>query len=484
MNKMAALCLIMSAGYFLQAQTIDISGSVTNEHGDAIPGAVVTLDSKNMSDTTDMLGEYTLYRDVTSVKNGNLFYGSKNITLKKNALTISCQKPEKIKLEFFDMRGCMVSERIEKSVSAGKYCIDLNNKLFTTTLIIVRVTIDQNDFRLRYLPLNGVSNTIGYQVASIPQNNKHLAKQQAIVDSLHVSALGYQTETVSISSYEATVDIVLEPIAMNCTESKKVNLNVSGTGSHQVVVETNDDQGINEGTIYRPQDLGPDKNYPVFVWGEGACALNGTDNSASMAQIASHGYVVIADGRPSGSGSRPMEMSQGAALLAYIDWIIAENRKPCSIYYQSIDTTKIASNGFSCGGMLAMGTAHDPRITTWGLTSSGSFNDNHSLWNSVHTPVLIVEGEQDGTGAYNNGKRDYYGITALGHPVMFFSNRHMDHGGDLWDTNGGDFTRINLAWLNWWLKGDEGPTGKGVLVGDDCSYCTDHNWEVMSENLP
>ncbi|HLV32970.1 MAG TPA: carboxypeptidase-like regulatory domain-containing protein, partial [Chitinispirillaceae bacterium] len=84
MNKMAALCLIMSAGYFLQAQTIDISGSVTNEHGDAIPGAVVTLDSKNMSDTTDMLGEYTLYRDVTSVKNGNLFYGSKNITLKKN----------------------------------------------------------------------------------------------------------------------------------------------------------------------------------------------------------------------------------------------------------------------------------------------------------------------------------------------------------------------------------------------------------------
>src|SRR5690554_5276452 len=295
MNKMAALCLIMSAGYFLQAQTIDISGSVTNEHGDAIPGAVVTLDSKNMSDTTDMLGEYTLYRDVTSVKNGNLFYGSKNITLKKNALTISCQKPEKIKLEFFDMRGCMVSERIEKSVSAGKYCIDLNNKLFTTTLIIVRVTIGQNDFRLRYLPLNGVSNTIGYQVASIPQNNKHLAKQQAIVDSLHVSALGYQTETVSISSYEATVDIVLEPIAMNCTESKKVNLNVSGTGSHQVVVETNDDQGINEGTIYRPQDLGPDKNYPVFVWGEGACALNGTDNSASMAQIASHGYVVIAD---------------------------------------------------------------------------------------------------------------------------------------------------------------------------------------------
>lgn len=36
---------------------------------------------------------------------------------------------------------------------------------------------------------------------------------------------------------------------------------------------------------------------------------------------------------------------------------------------------------------------------------------------------------------------------------------------------GGDFTKINLAWLNWWLKGDLTAAGKGLLVGaDGCSW--------------
>jgi len=85
--------------------------------------------------------------------------------------------------------------------------------------------------------------------------------------------------------------------------------------------------------------------------------------------------------------------------------------------------------------------------------------------------------------AYENGVRDYDNISALGHPIMVFS-KDIGHGGDLGSANGGDFTRINLAWLNWWLKGDEGATGMGVLVGSGCTYCTDAEWEVMSANLP
>ncbi|MET0795695.1 MAG: hypothetical protein ABW061_29525 [Polyangiaceae bacterium] len=62
--------------------------------------------------------------------------------------------------------------------------------------------------------------------------------------------------------------------------------------------------------------------------------------------------------------SNPAAM--GAPLLAHVSWAIAENDKPCSAYYQSLDTTKIAANGFSCGGLMAEGTAGDPRIATWG----------------------------------------------------------------------------------------------------------------------
>jgi hypothetical protein len=54
----------------------------------------------------------------------------------------------------------------------------------------------------------------------------------------------------------------------------------------------------------------------------------------------------------------------------------------------------------------------------------------------------------------------------------------------LFSNRGGDFTKINLAWLNWWLKGDQGATGKGALVGAGCSYCSNNAWEVKSAHLP
>jgi hypothetical protein len=270
-----------------------------------------------------------------------------------------------------------------------------------------------------------------------------------------------------------------------CTASVAAGSNASGSGPHKVVVETNADPGINEGTIIRPMDLGGAEKYPIFAWGEGGCAQQGLSNAAAMGEIASHGYFVIADGPPSGGMSNRMmgdTVSMGKPLLAYIAWAIAENNKPCSAYYQSLDTTKVATAGFSCGGLMAEGTAGDPGITTWMLNSSGLFSADQALYKSIHTPVLIVLGGSDDI-AYQNGKRDYDNISALGVPIMLFS-KALGHGGDLFQKSGGSFTSIDLAWLNWWLKGDESETGKGFLVGDQCSICKDSAWETASKNVP
>ncbi len=271
-----------------------------------------------------------------------------------------------------------------------------------------------------------------------------------------------------------------------CTDSKPTGTNASGTGPHDVIVETNSDPGIKEGTIFRPADLGGAEKYPIFVWGEGGCSQNGLSNATAMAEIASHGYFVVADGTPNGSGNRTMDRSKlaemGAPLVAYIDWAIAENEKPCSAYYQSLDTAKVASNGFSCGGLMSQGTVLDPRIVTWGVTSSGMAGANQDFYDLIHTPVLFVEG---GTGdvAYDGGKEGYQATSKLTVPVLWFS-KDLGHGGDLFQRDGGDFTKLNLAWLNWWLKGDETATGKGLLVGAGCTYCSDSAWEVMSANVP
>src|SRR5690606_36346392 len=150
---------------------------------------------------------------------------------------------------------------------------------------------------------------------------------------------------------------------------------------------------------------------------QGQCRRRrGESCAAPMAEIASYGYFVVADGTPDGDGSRSLNssdvVSMGAPLIAYIDWAVAENDKPCSAYHGRLDPTKIASNGFSCGGLMAAGTAGDPRITTWGHTSSGLFSSDAGFYAMVHTPVLIVEGGPSDI-AYENGLRDYQNISEL-----------------------------------------------------------------------
>ena len=65
------------------------------------------------------------------------------------------------------------------------------------------------------------------------------------------------------------------------------------TGPTQVVVEH--DQTLATHTIYRPANLGS-STHGVLVWGEGGCAKNGLTFPEFLTEIASYGFVVIADG--------------------------------------------------------------------------------------------------------------------------------------------------------------------------------------------
>jgi len=134
-------------------------------------------------------------------------------------------------------------------------------------------------------------------------------------------------------------------------------------------------------------------------------------------------------------------------------------------------------------GLMASGTASDARMTAYGITSSGLTTPDQNFYKSIHTPVKILLGGS-GDIAYTNGERDYTNISALGMPIILFSKGGAGHGGDLTARHGGDFTKVNLAWLNWQLKDDTTATGKGFLVGDTCTFCSSSSWESKSANIP
>ena len=51
------------------------------------------------------------------------------------------------------------------------------------------------------------------------------------------------------------------------------------------------------------------------------------------------------------------------------------------------------------------------------------------------------------------------------------------------DEHAGEFGRAGVGWLRWHLLNDQGPTGKGMFIGDNCGICGSQ-WDIMWKNAP
>ncbi|MEV4483268.1 cellulose binding domain-containing protein [Micromonospora coxensis] len=245
---------------------------------------------------------------------------------------------------------------------------------------------------------------------------------------------------------------------------------VGGSGPYPADYETS--ASLANQTIFRPQTL-PSERLPILVWGNGGCSANGLSQGNFLREIASYGFLAIANGAPYGSGSTNSQM-----LTQSIDWAVAENSRQGSKYYNRLDTTKIAVAGFSCGGLEAYAVSNDPRITTTGIFSSGLLNDadDYQLRRLTKPIAYFIGGPSD--IAYPNATDDW-GKLPAGLPA-FMGNLNVGHGGTYDQPNGGEFGRVAVLYLKWRLKGDI--TAGRNFVGADCGLC--HTaWTVQQKNL-
>jgi hypothetical protein len=254
------------------------------------------------------------------------------------------------------------------------------------------------------------------------------------------------------------------------------------TGMFKPVMES--DPGIPTHTIIRPDPLNTMK-HPIIAWGEGGCAKSGNEGMFSnlFMEFASHGALIIADGPATASGPT-MAGTDAKPLLFAIDWAIKENERPCSKYYHNLDVTKVAVSGQSCGGLMAIDAAVDPRITTAFPYDSGLFSRDQTIYNALHSPMAIFDGGSQDI-AYSNGLADFNAINTIpilfGNPKMCTSNAHVC---TFFAANAGEFGRAGVAWINWWLLGDLGPTGKGMFVGSNCGLCDTTKWSLQWKMEP
>ena len=241
------------------------------------------------------------------------------------------------------------------------------------------------------------------------------------------------------------------------------------TGPEKPILEN--DPGLADWTVYRPDDLGGgETQHPVLVWANGGCLQNGTLYGQWLLELASHGYIAIADGKPQPAGADPAAggIRTGAGAEPQVmaaEWIIAENDRPCSQYYRKVDVAKIAVAGQSCGGIMSMAAAGDDKIATAIIFNSGLFAADQAIYSALHTPIAFFIGGMSDI-AYSNAERDVMNIDNV---PLFYGNLDVGHGATWMERNAGEFGRVGLGWLDWQLKGDA--TAEKMFVGADCELC-------------
>ena len=265
-----------------------------------------------------------------------------------------------------------------------------------------------------------------------------------------------------------------------------------GTGPFKAIMK--EESTLPEHTVIVPQDLtpfGPQKQLPVLVWGNGACANSPFEHINFLNEIASNGYIVLATGNiPMTDEWYKGPMSRSEQQIESIDWIIAQNADPKSPYYQKIDVKNICVAGMSCGGLQTLYNCADPRITTLMICNSGLFKQSNasqavggmpmpekSKLKDIHTPIIYILGGPTDI-AYENGMDDFHLIS---HVPACAVNYPVGHGGTYRQPHGGEFTIPALAWLNWQLKGDQ--EAAKMFIGKKPALLDRKDW-TLEKNKP
>jgi hypothetical protein len=230
-------------------------------------------------------------------------------------------------------------------------------------------------------------------------------------------------------------------------------------GPYAVTVDQN--AGANS-WVFRPTDLGKDGvKHPIFVWGTGATSVP-MQYMDHFTRVASHGFVVISPN----TGS-----VDAAALKASLDWLLAENDKMGSVYYQKLDATKIAMGGHSLGSVSTFDQeAMETRLTTTIHIAGGSFDGMGS--SKVKTPTAYMCGQMDLDIASPQCATDYQNATK---PTYFVQLSGVDHISAARSALPGI-----VAWLRWHLAGET--DRKSMFIGTGCDFCKGIWANAMSKN--
>jgi hypothetical protein len=201
LKQRAAFCLFVLISLIANAQTINLGGVVSNTESQPIANSIVTLARQAMKDTTGPEGKYS-FAITVAVKPPVRVPQTEEISINNGVLQFILSNSLPVKVAIFDVKGNLLKKEVVKSAAAGAYRFDIKKNCQATNLLIINVTIGKREVSFPYMMLNSgkyASNPSGAYTSPIGGG---LALPAAVLDTLKVTATGYLTKTVTITSYD------------------------------------------------------------------------------------------------------------------------------------------------------------------------------------------------------------------------------------------------------------------------------------------
>ncbi|HLK40529.1 MAG TPA: hypothetical protein VKU41_27445 [Polyangiaceae bacterium] len=275
------------------------------------------------------------------------------------------------------------------------------------------------------------------------------------------------------------------PSGTSCLQTKGSPPDYSQPGPYKVATKMVDlaDAGLPSSaaspttyTIYYPSPMDTNCLHPIAAWGNGTGVTGQMTYQFYNNNAASWGIVTIASDNSNVAGS--------PYLATGIEYLIAQNKDPSSIFYQKL-STKAGVAGHSQGGIAATAATMDPNVVGEVCIEGGG-----TPRQGVATLCL--------TGSITDG-----GLNPVNAGVVTSTYPSTTGPAFLADWDGGDhvttptvagllsqnpqgtlqFVRLLTAWYRCFLA-DDGAACNLFKGGKSCGICKDPGWYLLeSKNL-